>query len=102
MATPAVSGLVGLLVVQHWDLGDQAATPLVTMADLRDHLKRGATDLGPEGRDPGSGWGLINAETVLDPQEPDRPTPGPGEFIDLGIVKIYLPAREGNKIGISW
>jgi len=102
MATPAVAGLVGLLVVQHWDLGDQAATPLVTMADLRDHLKRGATDLGPEGRDPGSGWGLINAETVLDPQEPDRPTPGPGEFIDLGIVKIYLPAREGNKIGISW
>jgi subtilisin family serine protease len=64
MAAPFVSGVAALLVSLHRD-AQLARTPLRTIADLREHLRRTARDAGPTGHDPGYGWGLINPNGLL-------------------------------------
>jgi subtilisin family serine protease len=64
MAAPFVAGVVALLIALHRDATD-ARTPLHTIADLREHLRRTARDAGPTGHDPGYGWGLINPDGLL-------------------------------------
>jgi subtilisin family serine protease len=64
MAAPFVAGIVALLIALHRDACD-SRTPLRSLADLHEHLRRTARDAGPVGHDPGYGWGLINPEKLL-------------------------------------
>lgn len=63
MATPFVAGVVALLLAKHRRQG--GATPVVTPAQLIEHLQRTAIDAGPAGRDPSYGFGLVNPRSVL-------------------------------------
>jgi subtilisin family serine protease len=65
MATPFVSGVVALALAKHRLMG--GASPLRTIADLREHLARTATDAGSPGKDPSYGWGLIDPARMLAP-----------------------------------
>jgi subtilisin family serine protease len=99
MACPAVSGIVGLMLVIHWDLGSQAVTPLRTMAQLREHLKEDAVDMGAPGYDQGTGWGLIKADSL---QELEESPIAHGLTIPLGPITIHMPPVAADKIGIEW
>lgn len=77
MAAPFVSGLVALLIALH-RRGGASKTPLRTIDDLIDHLRRAARDTGPVGHDPATGWGLVDADRLLDLSpisEPGAPPP---------------------------
>ncbi|HZI07618.1 MAG TPA: S8 family serine peptidase, partial [Archangium sp.] len=57
MATPHASGVAALL----W-----SARPSLTHEQVRDLLERSAKDLGPQGRDPVFGFGLVQAKAALE------------------------------------
>jgi subtilisin family serine protease len=57
MATPHASGVAALL----W-----SARPSLTHEQVRDLLERSAQDLGPQGRDPVFGFGLVQARAALE------------------------------------
>ena len=63
MATPMVAGVVALMLSKHVNHGGR--TPVTNTHQLREHLRRTATDAGPRGHDPAYGWGLINPESML-------------------------------------
>ncbi|MCX6578733.1 MAG: S8 family peptidase [Candidatus Aminicenantes bacterium] len=67
MAAPFVSGIAALLIAKHRKLGGE--TPIKTQADLLEHLRRTAIDIGSAGLDPLSGFGLINPEDLLEYEE---------------------------------
>jgi subtilisin family serine protease len=112
MATPFVAGVTALLVALHRDAqcatgsasapsASDASTPLRTIADLRDHLARTAIDAGPTGRDPGYGWGLINPDSLLEPEEtpvpttpPTAPTPKPAPTPIPGGLWLWVPGAK--------
>ncbi len=58
MATPWVSGVVALMLSKHHCKGGD--TPVNTVEDVRDHLRKTAIDLQDAGRDPNTGFGLID------------------------------------------
>ena len=88
MATPFVTGAVVLMLAAHQQPGKQ--TPIKTVQDLREHIKRTATDAGPQGHDAAFGWGLINPGAMLPPEEPEPvivPPPVTGEEYLYDIVR---------------
>jgi subtilisin family serine protease len=75
-AAPIVAGAAAWL---------RAARPGLSGAQIADVLRSGALDLGPQGWDQASGWGLVNvpgalqqADPPIDPQEPNDDIP----FVD--------------------
>ncbi len=66
-AAPYVAGVAALTVGEH---------PGYTAADVRAQLFDTATDIGPEGPDPASGYGRVNASAVTAPP-PEREPPIP-------------------------
>jgi subtilisin family serine protease len=56
MATPYVSGVAALL----W-----SARPGLTPLEVRHAMEASAKDLGPAGKDPGHGYGLVHAQDAL-------------------------------------
>lgn len=67
MATPHVSAVAALL----W-----SARPSLTHIQVRDLLERSAKDLGPPGRDPTFGFGLVQARAALELMAKEFPVPG--------------------------
>jgi subtilisin family serine protease len=67
MATPHVSAVAALL----W-----SARPSLTQVQVRDLLERSAKDLGPPGRDPTFGFGLVQARAALELMAKEFPVPG--------------------------
>lgn len=63
MATPFVSGVVALMLSKHRTFGGQTAVK--TQAELIEHLRKTAIDMGMPGFDPYYGFGLINPEALL-------------------------------------
>lgn len=63
MATPQVTSVVALMLAKHRLHGGK--TPVRNQEELLDHLRRTAVDLGPEGFDPGFGFGLIDPAALL-------------------------------------
>ena len=63
MATPFVSGVIALVLAKHRRLG--GATPVTNREELLEHLLQTATDVGPPGRDPSYGFGLIDPGAAL-------------------------------------
>jgi len=96
MACPAVAGVIAL-ALSHMKKTDGTDHWHFSMALMRDVLRRSSIDMGPAGKDPGTGWGLIQADTLLS-QKPER-KPAPGEYI-FGGIKVHVPAQDGDQIGI--
>jgi subtilisin family serine protease len=71
MATPFVSGVAALM------LG--AGRDVANVDVLRESLRLTADDSGPAGHDHGFGWGLIDPEEMLEPEEPQPDQPEPNE-----------------------
>ncbi len=63
MACPIVASVVAMVQSKHKIHGGK--TPIRNVKDLRDHLRKTAIDMGPPGRDPHSGFGLINPAKLL-------------------------------------
>lgn len=89
MATPAVSGIVALCLAKHRSVGGN--TPVITPADMIEHLHKTAIDLDAPGVDPNAGYGLINPEQLLrlyESKPPVQPIPGAGR---LELPISFLP-----------
>jgi subtilisin family serine protease len=87
MATPFVTGIVALMLAKHRAHG--GATPVRSNRELREHLRRTATDAGPVGHDPAFGFGLIDPTALLG-DSMSVPTPLPAEP-GLAGVTIFIP-----------
>ena len=82
-SAPYVTGVAALIL---------AVNPALTPTQVESLLESTATDLGPAGRDDDYGWGLVNADAVLEaaaggpvpePEaDPPFPTPGSGDIGD--------------------
>lgn len=98
-ATPLVIG-VGLLMLQkHREHGGKS--PVETVKDFREHLRRSAIDLGPEGIDPHYGAGLLNPAKLLERKAPiPIPTSNTTEVPDVGLRLVYsdLGSRGKRKV----
>jgi thermitase len=97
MASPHVSGLVGLLFSQD---------PARTNAEVRALLESTAEDLGPAGGDPFFGAGRINARRALTADTSPTPLPG-GLFATSPIASAYANARKlvrdaGGDLHLVW
>lgn len=86
MATPFVAGVVALMVAKHRTYGTD--TDLKTHADLIRHLKDTAEDLGAAGRDPASGWGLIDPARLLAEADGAGLALTPADYSAAGKAKI--------------
>jgi major intracellular serine protease len=91
MATPFVTGVVALMLAKHRQHG--GATPVRNVADLREHLRRTATDAGPTGRDPAYGFGLVNPDALLAEAPPAPPPfpPAPDDSSGVPGVTVFIP-----------
>ena len=67
-----VAGVVALCLSIHRQTPNPR-TPIKNIDDLLEHLKRTATDAGPQGHDPNYGWGLIDPDSMLAAPEPAPP-----------------------------
>ena len=85
MATPHVSGALGLLIERY---------PYLTATQVRNVMFTTATDLGAAGVDEVYGWGLVNLEKAID---------GPGQLLGDTVVNMTLAAG-GTKVweGAAW
>ncbi len=70
MATPWAAGVVALMMAKHRKIGGQ--TPLNTVEDVREHLKKTAIDLAQAGKDPTTGFGLIDVATAIQEIKPKQ------------------------------
>ena len=84
MATPHVSGTAALI----W-----AALPTYTNDQVRKRLQQTATDLGPPERDPGYGYGLVNASKAVTAHDiaitsvtPSKTVVGTGYSVNISVV----------------
>jgi subtilisin family serine protease len=87
MATPFVTGVVALMLAKHRAAG--GATPVRNNHELREHLRRTATDAGPIGDDPAYGFGLISPDALLGSIAPP-PTPDAGDAAGLRSSFLML------------
>lgn len=71
MATPWVAGVIALMIAKHRKYGGR--TPVNNVEDVREHLKKTSIDLDVAGRDPQTGFGLVDVQKLLD--EGDEPKP---------------------------
>lgn len=84
MATPHVSGTAALI----W-----AALPTYTNDQVRKRLRETVTDLGPPERDPGYGYGLVNASKAVTVPDiaitsvmPSKTVVGSGYSVNITVV----------------
>lgn len=64
LAAPFVTGVSALALAKHRSMGGN--TQITNPEELIEHLKRIAIDLGPDGRDLDTGFGLIDPESIPD------------------------------------
>lgn len=100
MATPAVAGMIALLLSSRMNGGQP---PRINHDDLRDLIRINAQDIGPPGRDEGSGWGIVAdiGKLLAAPLAPP-PTDEPVQSWDFGVVQVHVPAQVGDRLGLNW
>jgi len=64
MATPWVAGVVALMIAKHRKLG--GATPVDTVEEIREHLRKTAIDLSSAGKDKKTGYGLVDVKKLME------------------------------------
>lgn len=62
-AAPWVVGVIALMISKHRKHGGR--TPVNTVEDIRDHLKKASIDLGDTGKDIKYGYGLIDVRVAI-------------------------------------
>jgi len=109
MATPWAAGVVALMMSKHRKIG--GITPLETVEDVREHLKKIAIDLEHAGKDDKTGYGLIDVQKAIEaiqgetPEVPEVPPETPDfegviQMFNEIVVKIQTLADDYNaKIG---
>jgi len=75
MATPWAAGVVALMMAKHRQIG--GSTPLNTVEDVREHLKKTAIDLDVAGKDPKTGYGLVDVRKAVESITAPTPEPEP-------------------------
>jgi subtilisin family serine protease len=63
MATPWVTGVVALMMAKHRKYGGQ--TPVETVEDVKEHLRKTAIDFGDAGKDREYGFGLVDVQKAI-------------------------------------
>jgi len=93
MATPWLAGVLALIIAKHRTHGGE--TPVDTVEQMREHLKRIAVDLEGVGKDSHTGWGLIDVGRAID--------------IIRGTMKIIVsqtqfdaPGKERDNLNEEW
>lgn len=82
MASPFVAGAVALILAAHKD--GESGIP-VTVDQMIEHLTRGAKDIGTPGKDPESGFGIIDASKWFT----DMVTPPPTNGGDMNLWEQF-------------
>jgi len=93
MATPQIVGIIALILSEH--RGDQTGkrTPVNSVQDVIDHLKKICIDLGPSGFDKEYGFGLpVYGTTDDDDPIPPEPEPEP-EPTDNWLAWLWRTIR---------
>lgn len=62
-STPWVAGIVALMISKHRRFGGR--TPVRTVEDVREHLKKTSIDLGEAGKDNKYGYGIIDVKEAI-------------------------------------
>lgn len=62
MATPWITGVIALMIAKHRKHGGD--TPINSVEDVRDHLKKACIDMKQAGRDQATGFGLIDVPKI--------------------------------------
>ena len=94
MACPIVASIVAMVQSKHKTHGGK--TPIRNVADLREHLRKTAIDMGPPGRDTDSGFGLIDPAKLLNANRQDPPPPPDvveGEEVVVGGKKYKVETQ---------
>lgn len=108
MSTPLVFALLCLRI--EWEVMHGGRVTR-TVEDANRWLSTCCRDAGPAGRDNGFGLGIPDAMLAfptpppVPPIQPPTPPIGPappGSEIDLGALKLHIPAIAGDKIGLSF
>ena len=99
MATPTAAAVGALALSKHKELG--GLTDLVTVGDMREHLRKTAIDKGDAGRDDEYGFGLIDPAKLL-ADEMHEPAPWAGGEYKFGDFTVHAPAKQGDKISATW
>ena len=63
-SSPWTAGVIALMMAKHRTIGGK--TPLNTVEDIREHLKKSAIDLNQAGRDNLTGYGLVNVAKAIE------------------------------------
>ncbi len=103
MATPWVAGVVALMMVKHRKIGGK--TPLHSVEDVREHLRKTAIELDQVGKDTKTGYGLIDVSKALETLKPEpipepvpdplpEPEPIPDPRIDQLVLKVEQQESE--------
>lgn len=105
MSTPIVAGVGACLLERHDQLGAAAKTPLRTLPEMIEHLKEGARDAGDPGRDNGTGWGLIDPQSIIKGDDAPIITPPPAEdpyeiHLPGGLI-LHWPAKLGDLVSLG-
>jgi len=97
MATPWVAGVVALMMSKHRKVG--GGTPLTSVEDVREHLKKTAIDLDVAGKDPKTGYGLIDVSKALEDIAPE-PTPKPNPSSSSSSRAAPTPDPEPTDLSV--
>tara|TARA_B100001778_G_scaffold334986_1_gene350471 strand:- start:27765 stop:28829 length:1065 start_codon:yes stop_codon:yes gene_type:complete len=62
-ATPWITGIVALMIAKHRKFGGR--TPVNTVEDVREHLRKTSIDLGDAGKDAKYGNGIIDVQAAI-------------------------------------
>jgi len=103
-SSPWAAGVIALMMAKHRTLGGN--TPVKTVEDVREHLRKTAIDLDQAGKDPKTGFGLIDAvkaiEQIKSELQPEPPVEDPVEQpegdkpMDVTVLKQKLDAWVAN------
>lgn len=91
-AAPYVAGAVALL---------RGLRPELTVAQVESLLERTAKDLARQGRDNGTGWGLIQLDAALEWAASDRPIPAPAADPVFPVDKSAEPWSPPSVVRLS-
>lgn len=103
-SAPWISGVIALMISKHRKIGGN--TPLNNVQDIYDHLKKVSVDLGPTGRDPKYGHGVIDVKKALSDLRPPNHdidpgdiNPGdinPGDDVTATPIQAFTPLPPGG------
>ncbi len=96
MASPLVCGILALAKAYHKKLGDKAKTPLASVYDALALLKARAAKF-PDPNTKRFGYGLIDADSMLSPNDPAPvPVEPPGRKVLVSVPALGIEIRQAS------